>query len=256
VRYRGDDAKAANVYQNVQPLTAEDIADTIYWIATRPRQHQYDRDDAGRASAGRSDGPSRLTADAWHARRAAMGGRVVPCGTTFRYQTVTNRTRPSGRMRAMTQPTRSDTSRGFIWPVRVYYEDTDAGGIVFYANYLKFFERARTEWLRACGIDQRQLADDTGAIFIVQHVGRLPRAGATRRRTRDHEPPGTHRPRVGGVHAGSVAWRHAAGRRAYPPRLRRPFRHPSRGDPAGRPRCTATRAVIDAGHTVPSTKLE
>ncbi|MDE1183410.1 tol-pal system-associated acyl-CoA thioesterase [Paraburkholderia sp.] len=56
---------------------------------------------------------------------------------------------------------------GFTWPVRVYYEDTDAGGIVFYANYLKFFERARTEWLRACGIDQRRLADETGALFIV-----------------------------------------------------------------------------------------
>ncbi|MFP3503635.1 tol-pal system-associated acyl-CoA thioesterase [Burkholderia ambifaria] len=72
-------------------------------------------------------------------------------------------------MRAMTQPTRSpDAPSGFTWPVRVYYEDTDAGGIVFYANYLKFFERARTEWLRACGIDQRRLADDTGAIFIVR----------------------------------------------------------------------------------------
>ncbi|MDO9191785.1 MAG: hotdog domain-containing protein, partial [Undibacterium sp.] len=44
----------------------------------------------------------------------------------------------------------------FDWPVRVYYEDTDAGGIVFYANYLKFFERARTEWLRAAGISQQQ----------------------------------------------------------------------------------------------------
>jgi acyl-CoA thioester hydrolase len=57
---------------------------------------------------------------------------------------------------------------GYTWPIRVYYEDTDAGGIVFYANYLKFFERARTEWLRACGIDQNQLADETGAIFIVR----------------------------------------------------------------------------------------
>ena len=56
----------------------------------------------------------------------------------------------------------------FAWPVRVYYEDTDAGGIVFYANYLKYFERARTEWLRACGIDQRRVGDETGAIFIVR----------------------------------------------------------------------------------------
>jgi len=43
----------------------------------------------------------------------------------------------------------------FRWPLRVYYEDTDAGGIVFYANYLKFFERARTEWLRAAGVGQQ-----------------------------------------------------------------------------------------------------
>ena len=46
----------------------------------------------------------------------------------------------------------------FVWPVRVYYEDTDAGGIVYYANYLKFMERARTEWLRHYGIDLRELA--------------------------------------------------------------------------------------------------
>ena len=57
---------------------------------------------------------------------------------------------------------------GFVWPIRVYYEDTDAGGIVFYANYLKFFERARTEWLRACGVDQRKLAEESGALFVVR----------------------------------------------------------------------------------------
>jgi acyl-CoA thioester hydrolase len=51
--------------------------------------------------------------------------------------------------------------------LRVYWEDTDAGGVVFYANYLKFFERARTEWLRALGIGQQALRDDTGAIFVV-----------------------------------------------------------------------------------------
>lgn len=56
----------------------------------------------------------------------------------------------------------------FRWQVRVYYEDTDAGGIVFYANYLKYFERARTEWLRACGLVQRRLADETGAMFVVR----------------------------------------------------------------------------------------
>ena len=58
----------------------------------------------------------------------------------------------------------------FTWPIRVYYEDTDAGGIVFYANYLKFFERARTEWLRACGVNQQQLLQDDGAIFVVRHA--------------------------------------------------------------------------------------
>ena len=42
----------------------------------------------------------------------------------------------------------------FVWPVRVYYEDTDSGGVVYYANYLKFMERARTEWLRARGLEQ------------------------------------------------------------------------------------------------------
>ena len=55
----------------------------------------------------------------------------------------------------------------FSHTLRVYWEDTDAGGVVFYANYLKFFERARTEWLRSFGISQQQLRDKTGAIFIV-----------------------------------------------------------------------------------------
>lgn len=55
----------------------------------------------------------------------------------------------------------------FQFPVRVYWEDTDAGGIVFYANYLKFFERARTEWLRAAGVEQHQLREDTGLMFVV-----------------------------------------------------------------------------------------
>ena len=55
----------------------------------------------------------------------------------------------------------------FAWPVRVYWEDTDAGGIVFYANYLKFFERARTEWLRSLGIDQHTLREQTGGMFVV-----------------------------------------------------------------------------------------
>ncbi len=55
----------------------------------------------------------------------------------------------------------------FSWPVRVYWEDTDAGGIVFYANYLKFFERSRTEWLRARGIHQQALREASGGMFVV-----------------------------------------------------------------------------------------
>jgi acyl-CoA thioester hydrolase len=55
----------------------------------------------------------------------------------------------------------------FTWPVRVYWEDTDAGGIVFYANYLKFFERARTEWLRSLGVQQSTLKAETGGMFVV-----------------------------------------------------------------------------------------
>jgi acyl-CoA thioester hydrolase len=58
----------------------------------------------------------------------------------------------------------------FVWPVRVYWEDTDAGGIVYYANYMKFMERARTEWLRAIGIDQVLLKDDHGLMFVVVDV--------------------------------------------------------------------------------------
>ena len=58
----------------------------------------------------------------------------------------------------------------FCWPVRVYWEDTDAGGIVFYANYLKFFERSRTEWLRSLGIEQRRLKDSSGGMFVVSET--------------------------------------------------------------------------------------
>jgi acyl-CoA thioester hydrolase len=76
----------------------------------------------------------------------------------------------------------ADTAAPFSWPVRVYWEDTDAGGVVFYANYLKFFERARTEWLRRLGqsvgaagipgdgLSQQALREQTGAIFIVSHT--------------------------------------------------------------------------------------
>ena len=54
--------------------------------------------------------------------------------------------------------------------IRVYWEDTDAGGIVFYANYLKFFERARTEWLRSLGIGQHALREQTGGMFVVSET--------------------------------------------------------------------------------------
>jgi acyl-CoA thioester hydrolase len=53
---------------------------------------------------------------------------------------------------------------------RVYYEDTDLAGIVYYANYLKFIERARSEWVRSLGIDQAQLKADTGIVFAVRHL--------------------------------------------------------------------------------------
>jgi len=58
----------------------------------------------------------------------------------------------------------------FTWPIRVYWEDTDAGGIVFYANYLKFFERARTEWLRSLGVSQSALKDGGGGMFVVSET--------------------------------------------------------------------------------------
>lgn len=56
----------------------------------------------------------------------------------------------------------------YLFPVRVYYEDTDAAGLVYYANYLKFAERARTEMLRRLGVEQEQLRRDTGAFFVVR----------------------------------------------------------------------------------------
>ncbi len=58
----------------------------------------------------------------------------------------------------------------FHWPVRVYYEDTDAGGVVYYANYLKFLERARTEYLRELGFEQDQLKQEYGIIFAVHSL--------------------------------------------------------------------------------------
>lgn len=58
----------------------------------------------------------------------------------------------------------------FDWQVRVYYEDTDCGGMVYHSNYLKFLERARSEWLRAVGINQTPLLNDYGVVFVVKHL--------------------------------------------------------------------------------------
>ncbi len=58
----------------------------------------------------------------------------------------------------------------FQWPVRVYYEDTDAGGVVYHANYLRFMERARTEWLRALGFEQDHLRENDGILFAVSRI--------------------------------------------------------------------------------------
>ena len=59
------------------------------------------------------------------------------------------------------------STEGFEWPVRVYYEDTDAQGVVYYANYFRFMERARTEWLRALGVDQESLLRNERRMFVV-----------------------------------------------------------------------------------------
>ena len=64
----------------------------------------------------------------------------------------------------------ADLGGKFYWPVRVYYEDTDNGGVVYYANYLKFMERARTEWLRSLGLEQDRLINEQGIIFAVRSV--------------------------------------------------------------------------------------
>jgi len=65
---------------------------------------------------------------------------------------------------------RAASPGAFRWPVRIYYEDTDAGGVVYYANYLKFMERTRTEWLRALGFELTALAQEYGILFVVRGV--------------------------------------------------------------------------------------
>jgi acyl-CoA thioester hydrolase len=69
---------------------------------------------------------------------------------------------------AFDPPSAPDTRRAdYSWPVRVYYEDTDAGGVVYYANYLRFFERCRTEWMRSIGFGQSELVERHGVLFVV-----------------------------------------------------------------------------------------
>ena len=67
----------------------------------------------------------------------------------------------------MITPQITPLTQEFRFTLRVYWEDTDAGGVVFYVNYLKYFERARTEWLRSLGIEQETLRRDFGLLFIV-----------------------------------------------------------------------------------------
>ena len=67
-------------------------------------------------------------------------------------------------------PVTHHASPSFTTPLRIYWEDTDAGGIVYYANYLKFMERARTEWLRQLGVEQEPLRVEQGLIFVVVHA--------------------------------------------------------------------------------------
>ena len=64
----------------------------------------------------------------------------------------------------------AQTANAFTFPVRIYYEDTDAGGVVYYANYLKFLERCRTEWLRGMGYEQAVMLRDSGIVFVVRSV--------------------------------------------------------------------------------------
>jgi len=67
---------------------------------------------------------------------------------------------------ALTEP----KGQPFVWQVRVYWEDTDGGGVMYHARYLNFFERARTEWLRALGLNQSLLAEEHGIVFAVRRM--------------------------------------------------------------------------------------
>jgi acyl-CoA thioester hydrolase len=58
----------------------------------------------------------------------------------------------------------------FVWTIRVYWEDTDAGGVVYHSQYANFFERARTEWLRSMGVNQAELAEEKNIVFAIRHM--------------------------------------------------------------------------------------
>ena len=79
---------------------------------------------------------------------------------------VSSQTSPS----LQPSPARGEGAKPFSIPVRIYYEDTDVGGVVYYANYLRFIERARTEWLRAAGFELDVLQRDLKAVFVVRRV--------------------------------------------------------------------------------------
>jgi hypothetical protein len=112
---------------------------------------------------------------------------------------------PTADRRATPAGSAGLTAMAFALPIRIYWEDTDAGGIVFYANYLKFFERARTEWLRSLGIGQQALREATGGIFVVSETTvKYHRPAPSRRRADRHRPaagggPRLHHHRAGGA---------------------------------------------------------
>jgi len=77
---------------------------------------------------------------------------------------------PTDAARSSPSPLSPLPSPAFSWPIRVYWEDTDAGGVVYHASYLRFLERARTEWLRARGVDQGSVRKEHGVLFVVRDM--------------------------------------------------------------------------------------
>jgi acyl-CoA thioester hydrolase len=88
------------------------------------------------------------------------------------------RSLPDCQLITVTSTSPSSTEHCFVLPIRVYYEDTDTAGVVYYANYLKFFERCRSEWIRAMGFGQHDLVQREQAVFVVAHVDIKYRAAA------------------------------------------------------------------------------